>query len=105
MQTNHDRHYPRRILIALGGLVLLAIGAVITLGVELIGVAAIVGAWFFMRRRPRPLTRMAAWFVSVGATTVPLLILFAVSLASGPKLTPEQRQRNIAAARARSRDS
>jgi hypothetical protein len=108
---NLDQHIPshssavKRVFIALGGLILLAVGAVITLGSELVGVAAIIGAWFLMRRRKRRLTRTRAWFVSVIATAIPLVVLFAVSVMSVPTVTPEQRKTNMAEARARTRDS
>jgi hypothetical protein len=94
----------KRVLIGAGGLILLAVGAVITLGSELVGVAAIVIAWFVLRRRKRRLTRTRAWVISVGSTAIPFLILFAVGLMTAPKVTPEQRKRDMAEARAR-RDS
>jgi hypothetical protein len=99
-----NRALNKRVFIALGGLLLLAVGAVITLGSELVGVAAIVIAWFLMRRKRR-LTRTRAWFVSVIATAIPLVVLFAVSVMSVPTVTPEQRKRNMAEARVRTRDS
>jgi hypothetical protein len=95
----------RRVVIGVGGLLLLALGAPITFGTEVVGVAAIVAVWFWMRRRKRKLTRMGAWFVSVGATALPALVFFAISLASAPTLTPEQRKATMAAAQARRRDS
>jgi hypothetical protein len=94
----------KRVFIAIGGLLLLAVGAVITLGSELVGVAAIAIAWFVVRRRKGRLTRTKAWFISVGATAIPFLVLFAVGLMSAPKLTPEERRLSLAEARAR-RDS
>lgn len=95
----------KRILIGVGGVILLVLGAVITLGVELIGVAAILVGWYLMRRRERTMSRPKAWFVSVGVTAVPLLVLFAVSMLSAPRQTTEQRRRDLAAAQARRRDS
>ena len=97
-------HTLQRIAIGVGGLLLLGFGAVITLGSELVGVAAIAIAWFVLRRRQRQLTRIRAWFISVGATAIPFLILFIVGLTSAPKMTPEERRLSMAEARAR-RDS
>ncbi len=96
---------PKRVLIAVGGLLLLAVGALITVGLELIGVAAIVATWFLMRRRKRTLTRLTAWFVSVGSTAVPVLVFFAVTMMATPTPTPEQQKQALAAAQARRRDS
>ena len=94
-----------RVLIGLGGLLLLAVGAVITVGGELIGIAAIGIAWLWMRRRGRSLTRARAWLVSVGATAVPVVVVFVAGLMLAPTPTPEQRKQELAAAQARSRDS
>lgn len=105
IQFPPDSSTAKRILIGIAGLILLTGGALITLGTELVGVAAIVIVWFLMRRRNRRLTRAKAWLVSVGAIAGLLVIVFAVNVMSGPTLTTEQRQRSMAAARARTRDS
>ena len=104
-QSQPGSNTGKRILIGIGGVVLLALGAVITLGAELVGCAAIVVAWFVMRRRKRRLTRVKAWLVSVVATAIPLIVIFAASVIAAPKVPEDQQRKNIAAARARTRDS
>ena len=99
-----DPSMARRILIGLGGVVLLGIGVVVTLGTALIGIAAIVVAWFVIRRRGGQLTRMRAWVVSVVATVVPLIVVFAVSLMTSPSVTPAQRK-EMSVRRAQARES
>jgi hypothetical protein len=93
-----------RILVGAGGLLLLAVGVIVTVGVVLFGVAAIVVAWFVMRRRAHPLTRGRAWVIGVLATAVPLMGFFVVTMLSAPPITPAERQARAAEA-ARSRES
>lgn len=100
-----DSRRGERALIALGGVVVLAIGTVLTLGAALIGVAAITVAWFVKRRGQRPLTRGVAWFISVAAIVIPLLLFLIVTSLSTPKRTPDQVRRDLVTARARQRDS
>jgi hypothetical protein len=93
-----------RILIGIGGLVLLVLGTILTLGASLVGAAAVGVAWFVMRWRKRRLTRFGAWAVSVAVTAVPLLVVFIISVISVQPTTPEERQARRAEA-ARSRES
>jgi hypothetical protein len=97
---------PKRILIFSAGLLLLAIGGLITLGTELIAIAAIGIVWFVMRRRGRRLSRGGAWFASVLGTALPMLVVMGWGMARTPLSPPtaEERKQRIEQ-QARIRDS
>jgi hypothetical protein len=94
----------KRIAIGTAGVLLLAVGVIVTFGVALIGVAAILASWYVIRRRDKPLTRSRAWMVSVVAIVIPLFVAFAVGIIATPRVTPEERRAREADA-ARSRES
>jgi hypothetical protein len=94
----------KRIAIGTAGVVLLAVGVIVTFGVALIGIAAILVTWYVMRRRDKELTRSRAWIVSVATIVIPVFIAFGVSISQAPRVTPEERRARAAEA-ARSRES
>jgi hypothetical protein len=97
---------PMRILIFALGLLLLAFGALITLGTELIAILAMVVAWYVLKRKGRTLTHGKAWLASVGGTMVPVFVLLIGSMLSSPMKMPTATERKAAMERQqRVRDS
>jgi predicted PurR-regulated permease PerM len=87
-----------RIVFFIGGLIVLGIGVLITLGAALGGAIATGIAAYVLSRRKRRLTRRGAWFASVGGTVGVLAVLTGVGV-----LTSEGGQPATAAERAQRR--
>lgn len=103
METPQSDAAPRgsiaiRILFFLGGLIVLGVGVLITLGAAFGGaIATGIAAWVLTRRQRR-LTRRGAWFASVGGTVGVLAILTGAAV-----LWSDARQPTTAAERAERR--
>jgi hypothetical protein len=63
-----------------GGIIALAVGAIITLGAALAGAIAIGVGALILKRKKRRITRRAAWGLSVGATIAVLALFFGISV-------------------------
>src|SRR4051812_23492830 len=87
---------PVRILIFCLGLLLLAFGALITLGTELIAILAMGIAWYVLKRRGRTLSRGGAWLASVAGTMIPVLVLLVASELRSPAKMPTAAERKAA---------
>jgi hypothetical protein len=95
----------KRILLGGGGVAVLGLGLVVTVGLELVGIATIAAAWWYLRRKGTPLTRTRAWVVSAFGCAVPMMVVFVFGLMSSPTLTPEQQRQALIRSRERTRDS
>lgn len=79
-----------RILAGLGGVTILVLGAMISLGGALVGA---LGVWFaslVAKRRRRPLSRLMAWVGAIATTAVALLIAGGVAFAKLPEGTIDE---------------
>jgi hypothetical protein len=83
----------KRILLFVGGVLILGLGGLITLGAALIGVVSIAIVWFVQRRKGKWLTRAGAWFASVIGTMIPLLVVMVIGFLSTPLPTPTAAER------------
>ena len=93
-----------RILFFIGGLIVLGIGVLITLGAALGGAILTGIAAYVLARRKRRLTRRGAWFASVGGTVGVLAILMGIAVLlsqdSQPTTAAERAERRAQAQQA-----
>lgn len=93
-----------RIVFFIGGLTVLAIGVLITIGAALGGAVATGIAAHVLSRRKRRLTRRGAWFASVGGTVGVLAVLTGIGVLAGqgsqPTTAAERAQRRAQAQQA-----
>jgi hypothetical protein len=89
-----------RVISFLAGLIALAIGAVITLGIALAGAVTIGIAALVLRKKKRRLTRRGAWFASVGGTVAALFLVFGYSMLTNIPKPPTAAERAEQRARA-----
>src|SRR5689334_12110576 len=91
---------PARIFSFVAGILALAVGTLITLGVGLVGAVAIGIAALVLRRKSRRLTRRGAWFASVGGTIAVLAVLFGLAVLTNDTKPPTAAERAEQRARA-----
>ncbi len=74
-----------RVLAGIGGVTILALGALVSLGAALVGA---LGVWFaslIAKRRRLPLSRLMSWVGAIAATAIALLIAGGVVFAKLPE--------------------
>jgi hypothetical protein len=84
---------PIRILIFTLGLLLLAFGALITLGTELLAILGILVAWVIRKRQGRQLGRGGAWMASVAGAMIPVFVLLLGAMIASPIKPPTAAER------------
>ena len=92
---------PLRVLSGIGGVLVLLTSALFTLGTSLAAPLGMLAGRSLARRRGRRFTRASSWFAAAVASSVAVLLGFALVFASIPEGTFREIQKEAASAQAR----